>query len=331
MPTANFFPSNLQWIGAAKETTYGTAIAAPTFWIPADGSSIKWKPEQNVLTDQALRGLMGTDYQQLQGMRSDTLAYKTYPYMDSVFQHFLATFGNPDTVTGSSDPWTHKTALYNGSGTNAAQPPSYTLFWTDGAGKTWQIPGCVIDTLKLTVKVDELISIEPVWRGMPSTAITSPTNTPSTNKPMPSWNSTISLAGSASAAYAEVDLEYKRNAEAVQTINASQSPLAIGAFDLSVAVTLMAVYQGSTDANLVDFLANTQPSLSVKLAPVGDAVHSLTLQHTALAFDSVDPSGGSKYMTISAAGKALNNTTDALDGKQSPAQAIFLTTQSAAF
>jgi hypothetical protein len=274
---------------------------------------------------------MATEYQQVLGMRSDTLAYKTYFYLDSVFPHLLACFGKPDAVTGTADPWTHKTALYNGTGTDAAQPPSYTLFWIDAAGKAWQTPGAVIDSLKVTVKVDELVSIEPIWRGMPSTAITIPTNTPTTLKPAPAWNATISLAGSAVADTSEVVLEYKRQAEAVKTINASQSPLAIGAFDLSVVGTGIAVYQGSTDAHLVDFLANTQPAFVVKIAPAGDATHYLQLQHSVVAFDTVDPQGSNKWMEVPFAFKALANATDALDSKQSPVQAIFLTTQSTTF
>lgn len=33
----SFYPGNLQWLGLAKEVTYGTAIAAPTIWVPVEG------------------------------------------------------------------------------------------------------------------------------------------------------------------------------------------------------------------------------------------------------------------------------------------------------
>jgi hypothetical protein len=95
MPTPVVIPANLQWVGAAKETTYGTAVAAPVFWIPVDGSSLKFKPNVNVLTDQSLRGLMSVDFQQVQGMRYDTLAYKTFLYLDSVYQHCWRCSGRP--------------------------------------------------------------------------------------------------------------------------------------------------------------------------------------------------------------------------------------------
>lgn len=328
--TTTFYPANLQWVGAAKETTYGTPVAAPTFWIPVD-NSVKWKPNIAVLPDTAFRGLMAGEYQQVQGMRHDTLTYKTYLYMDSIYQHLLAILGNPDTITGSADPYTHKTALYNGSGSNSAQPPSYTLFWTDAAGKSWQTPGCVLGDLKITTKTDALVDVEAQWTGLPSVAVTPPTNTPSTSKPFPAWNGVVTIGGAPSAAYSEVTLDYKRDVAAIETINGSQTPLAIGSFALTASGTLMAIYQGSTDLNLVDFLANTQPILSVKLAPAGDSVHSLTLQHSACAFDAVDPQGSNKYVEIQSTLKMLANAADALDGKQSPAQAVFLTPASTAF
>ncbi|HEY3718370.1 MAG TPA: phage tail tube protein [Jatrophihabitantaceae bacterium] len=329
MPTTNYYPSNLQWVGAAKEVTYGTAISAPTFWIPVD--SPKWSPKINPLTDQATRGLMGMDYQQVAGMRYDELTYKTYMYMDSVYQHLIATFGGPDTITGSSDPWTHKTSLYNGSGTNGAQPPSYTLFYTDAAGKSWQMPGCMIVTNKLDVKVDELDTMEITWNGMPATPITIPTNTPTTAKPMPAWNSIITIGGAATSAFSEVSLEYKRDTKALNTMNNTQSPLAIYSGAFSVAGSLTAVYQGSTDVNLVDYLTNVQPPLTVKLAPVGDAVHSLTLQHSVVAYDDASPQGSGDWMEVSATVKALMNATDALDSKQSPGQVVFLNAAATAF
>jgi len=330
MPTTVVISANLQWVGAAKETTYGTASAAPTFWIPVDGSSVKYKPNVNVLTDQALRGFMGVDYQQVQGMRYDTLAYKTFLYLDSVYQHFLALFGKADTITGTADPFTHKTSLYNGSGADQAQPPSYTLFYFDGL-KCWQIPGCIVSSVKLDVKVDELTSLDIQWSGMPATQIATPTNTPTTAKPWAAWNSTITLGGSALSVFSEVAIEYKRDVAQVNTINASQSPLEIFGGGVSVAGNLTAVYQGgATDVNMTDYLANTQPILVVKCAPIGDAVHFLQVTHSQVAYDNVDVSG-SKWMEIAAQIKALSNATDALDTKLSPAQVQFLTTQSTAF
>lgn len=324
-------PSNLQWVGMAKETTYGTPVAAPTVWVPVDGSSVKYKPNLNKLTDQALRGLMSADYQEVAGMRYDTLAYKAYLYLDSVYQHFLSILGKADTVSGTVDPYLHKTSLYNGSGADQAQPISFTMFWIDGLN-AWQIPGCQLSDLKLTVKVDELATIEATWMGLAATKLGAvPTNTPTTLKPIPSWNSTISLGGSPLSDFSSIDLTYKRDAAHVPTINASQSPLEIFSGAFSVAGNLTAVYQGGSDVRLTDFEANTQAPLVVKCSPAGDATHYLQATSSLITFDGVDPAGSNKWMEIQASFKALANATDALDSKQSPCQVVLANSSVTAF
>lgn len=325
-------PVNLQWVGGAKETTYGVAPASPTFWVPVDGSSLKYTPGQAVLTDGALRGVMAGEILQIAGMRSDTLAYKSYVYTDSVFQHFLAILGKPDAVTGSADPWTHKTSLENGVEQAQGQPPSFTLWYFDGL-KTYQITGCVLSELKTTTKVDELATVEATWMGLPATILgTAPTNGMSTVKPIPAWSSSITIGGSTTSLYSSIELDYKRDAAAVQTINNSQSPLEIFSGTFTVSGTLTAVYQGAAaDVNITDYLANTQPALTVKLSPVGDATHYLQLQHSKVAFDAASPQSSNKWMEVQATVKALANVTDALDGDLSPAQVTFLSSQNLPF
>lgn len=326
----NFYPSNLQWVGLAKETTYGVAISAPTIWVPVEAP--KYTANITPLKDKNLRGSMAETYQQQQGLRHDELSYKTYFYMDSVYPHFLALLGNADTVTGSGDPYTHKTALYNGSGTNAAQPPSYTLFWADAAGKVQQIPGAIPSVVKASLSADALSALDVTWVGLPATTITPPTNTPSALKPMPSWNSTITLGGTASTAYSAIDLEFKRATEIIPTITGSQTPFAVFGGPVSVTGSLTAVFQNAaTDANWTNYLANNQPVLSVKVAPPGDSTHYLTMQMSQVAFDKTEVSGTNKWQEVKATVEALANSTDALSGGFSPAQVILLSTQSTAY
>jgi len=90
-------PGSQQWLGLKKETTYGVAMPTPDMWIPVD--TPKWEAKVTPLVDQALRGNMGTDYGQTQGMRHDELTYKTMIYADTVFPHLLAILGGTDTIT----------------------------------------------------------------------------------------------------------------------------------------------------------------------------------------------------------------------------------------
>jgi hypothetical protein len=326
----NFYPSNLQWVGIAKETTYGVAISAPTVWVPVDGP--KYKSTITPLKDKFLRGSMAETYQQQQGMRYDELSYKTYFYLDSVYPHFLALLGTPDAVSGSSDPYTHKTALYNGSGTNSAQPSSYTLFWADAAGKVQQIPGAIIGEAKVSLSADALASLDVTWTGLPATTITPPTNTPSALKPMPSWNSTITIGGAVSDKYSAIDLSFKRNVEVIPTITGTQAPFAVFGGPVGVTGSLTGVFQNATtDTDWTNYLANTQPVLSVEAQPPGNATHGITFQMSQVAYDITEVSGTNKWQEVKANIEAMANSTDALNGAFSPAQVILATSVSTAY
>lgn len=324
-------PGSQQWLGLAKEVTYGTPVAAPTMWIPVD--SPKWDPNVTPLVDSALRGMMATDYGQTQGMRHDTLSYKTGIYADTIMPHLMAILGGTDTITGAADPYTHKVSLNNAaSATLNGQPPSYTGFLYQLDNKVVQIPGMVISDLKISIKANALPTVDATWMGLPGVFITAPVNTPSTVPPMPPFTASITVGGVAATQYSDCSFDIKRAAEAVPVLNGTQSPLAIFAGPLTVSGTLLAIYDGSADADLTRLLANTQPTLSVSIYQQGDATHPLTLQCSKIAYDSASPSGSStSYATISSGFKAIANATDALDGKLSPIQAKILNAQSTAY
>lgn len=329
MTTPLFFPANLQWVGFASEAAYGTPAAAPTVWVPA--TTPKWVPKVAPLPDEALRGSMAKLFGQQQGLRYDEITYVTHAYADSAYPHFLAALGTPDVITGSADPYTHKTALYNGSGTNAAQPASRTVWWFDAAGKCQRMAGAQSSNLKVDIKADALVTLDAGWMGLPAVEVTPPANTPTANQPIPAWNSTITIGGTAMSKYSEVSLVYKRATEMIPTINGSQSPFAIACLELDVTGDLTGVYQGVTDNDLTAFLANTQPAMIVKLANAGDATHSLTLQHSKVAYTDVTTEGTNKWMEVKSKLAGIANATDALLGGLSPAQAVLTSPQSTTF
>jgi hypothetical protein len=80
------------------------------------------------------------------------------------------------------------------------------------------------------------------------------------------------------------------------------------------------VFAGTADSDLTGYLTNGQPALSLVIGPQGDAVHTVTVSLSKIGYDSSDPQGSNNgIMTIANAFTALLNTTDATDGKQSPA------------
>ena len=325
-----FLPGNLQWLGIAPETTSGTPAAAPTIFIPA--TSPKWTPNVTMLTDDALRGQMGGPYNIQQGARYDQLSFSTYIYPDNLFPILKALLGGVDHVTGTTAPYTHAVSLYNGAAGDNAQPGTYTGFLYQADGKAIQSAGMVCSEVKIAIKADALPTLDVTWMGMPSTFVDAPTNTPSTSQPFPPWTAAISVGGVAMSKYSDVELDWKRDVKAITILNGSQNPMAIYGGAVSATGTLTAVYQGTADADLVGFLANTQPSLSVSINPAGDPVHKLTIQHSKVAYSKVDPAGSNNsWMTVQATITALMNATDALDGSASLAQAQLVSTIATAF
>jgi hypothetical protein len=317
----NFFAASLQWVGVAPETVYGVAVATPAYYLPVDGPV--WHPTIASLIDMNLRGSMGLEYEAITGLRFDTVSFKTKCYLDSVFYILRAILGVTDVPTGGADPYTHVTALQNA--VNGGQPAGSTVFWADAAGKVQQMPGAILSDVKVTIKQDQLVELDVTFIGLPSVAIAPPTNTPTTSKPMPGWNTTYMLGGVAFTKYSEIALDIKRNTEMIPTITGTVTPVAIFGGPVAVAGTLTAVYQGTTDVDLVSWLANTQAAAVVKIAPVGDATHYLQLQMSKVAYTDVAPSGTNKWMEIKSTIKPLSNSTDAIGGLFSPIRATLLT------
>lgn len=325
MTAPAFAPGYDQWVGQAPETSYGTAVAVPTYWTPAD--TPVYTPNLTMLVDGAMRGAMAMEYDQVAGMQYDQIQYKTYFYLDSVYLFLRQLFGGVDTVSGSG-PYTHKTSL-RAATSNNGQPQSTTIFF-NAADKTYQMAGAILQTCKVTLVSEQLATVELTYIGLPSVQITAPTNTPTTAVAMPTWNSTITLASVATNRYTEVDLEFKRETDPIDVINGTQAPGAIFGGPVTISGTFKAVFAGSADVDWVNYLTNVKPSLLIKTAPVGDAVNSISFQLSKVAYDKASFSATTKYFEINSTIRGLANTTDALGGGLSNGQAILVSSASTA-
>lgn len=302
-------PGNLQWVGMAPETTYGTAPAAPLYWIPVD--SPQWHPIQPAFTDQALRGSMSVDFQSVLGLRHDELQFKTYLYLDSCFFLLRTALGVPDVKTGTG-PYVHKTSVRSDNG---GQPQGTTIWYYDPASaQCWQMTGAQVSDMKVTINVSGLATIDATYLALPSTLVTPPSNTPTTAVPEPSWKSTLMIGGVANTLMSAFEIDIKRATQAVETNTGTQTPVGIYAGGVNLSGTITAVYQGNTDVNLADFLTNTQPAIVLTIAPAGDAVNTLVFQMSKVAYTDSLPSGANKYMEIKGTLNPLANATDVAGG-----------------
>lgn len=426
--TISLTPGAQQWLGIAKETTYGVPAAAPTAWIPI--GSPKWDPTVTVLKDDLLRGYMGTTYQATQGMVHSALSYQTMIYKDTVFPHLLGMLGVADNVvsltaptltkgttatTGGTLPagatywtvtavaiggesiasneitatltgatstqiltWTtvtaaasynvyrgvtagaenvlvanvtgltytdtgasvgtgtaptavaylHQTSLLN---TTGGQPPSFTG-WLNEGDKCERIPGMVMADLKFTFVVNQNSTMDVQWVGMPGSAVTSPTNTPSTLPPFPPYTGNILIGATPISNRTGCTLDLKRSTVPVPVLNGTQNPASIFAGPLDVSGTIDAVFQGTTDNDLQNLLTNAQPSLTLSASPQNDSAHGLTLHCNQIFYLTAPPAGSTTgWMTIASTFGAVMNAVDDLDGNMSPVRAILATTTATPF
>ena len=325
------FPANLTWVGYAKEASnsYGVAIAAPAIWVPVMDAA--HTPQQTQLEDVAMRGNMNELQGVVQGVRYDTLSYKTGLYIDSLFPHMMALLGAPDTMTGASDPYTHKTSVSN---TSPAQPPSYTLFLYNGA-ECWQMPGAIASKSEVVIKATALGEHSLDWMGLPAVKMASPpSNTPTTVKPWPSWNTTITVNAVTATSYSDITLSYARKCKAIDTADGTLAPYAIFGGTVTGEVDLTGVYQGyaGTPTDMQNYLTNTQVPITVQINPASDAVHYGKWQHTlCAATTSAIKSAADTYVEIASHYKAIANTTDATSGGTSVGQFSLLTAVSTAY
>src|SRR5205807_8984768 len=92
------FPSAASQLGAAVETTRGTAVA-PAFWLPYLEPDLQ--PMLTMLEDKGLRGSAVDIYNLIPGVRHDELGFKGNPYLDSFPVLLRALLGSSDTVTAA--------------------------------------------------------------------------------------------------------------------------------------------------------------------------------------------------------------------------------------
>ena len=240
--------------------------------------------------------------------------------------------GGPDTLTGTVDPYTHKTSLYNGSGTDAAQPRSWTAWLYTPSGKCVQFVGMQMNDLKLNVVIDTLPTLDVSWTSLAATFVTAVPNTPGSVQPMAAWTAAITVGAVAMSQYSDFTLDLKRGTKPINTLTGNQSSTAIYSGEFSATGTMKAVYAGTTDPDLVNYITNAQPSIVCSINKPGDAAHTLTFQMSKIAYDTVAPTGGlSGWMDNAITFKALTNALDPVTGSISPLRVTYLTAQSTSY
>lgn len=247
------------YLGIAKETTKGTAVA-PTAFIPVSVSKFKPVDIIDPLMDEGLRGSLVKDYNYVQGRVRSTFEFGGPVFADTVPWAIAGLLGSVAT-TGASAPYTHTISLKNSATTAAdAQPTAFTL--TDFyAANVRAYAGCQVHDFNLTFSAEGLLEYDAKATGWQSTTASTPTPSFSTITPTPVWQATVSVAGSTVSNAVEGSLTLTRTVTPIYGISGTQNPYSIFVGALEVKGQLKFVMEN--DTQLTNFLSNSQPAIVV--------------------------------------------------------------------
>jgi len=312
------------WFGVAKETTPGTPVTTPQFFVPM--RSPKLAPKLKWLPDNSMLGSPSFTNDLVPGKRYDDFSMKHGLYMDSIGHELMAILG-VDNVTGTG-PYHHKFQLYNNP-VAGGQPPSYTLDFFDGY-QMRQLAGSKLNTLELNWSADGEVEVTPSWICQPEVDVVTPVNTPSTAHFVPGWDLGVTINSVASGIMVSGSLTISRNAEPIFVSDATQ-----GAHQLfSGYITVKGKAKFLLESGTINFFGAT--GMARSQMPVvfnfTEPVSGSTLTFTMSACQFMNPTNdpGQKYVQVDTEFEGVGNTTDAVSSF-SPIQATLTIPQSTPF
>ena len=306
-------PSALSFIGIGKETTKGTPVTT-TAYIPVTTIT----PGDNVVyvADQALRASMVDTYNEIQGPVSSEVDLEG-PVIPDTFGWPLAGLMGDITTTGASAPFSHAISLKNSSD---GQPTSHTIA-DNYAAACRKYAGIQWAELAVKYTADGVLTWTSKAVGWGSATLSAPTPSFTTIPPQAAWRCTATIGGSSVTYVQEAEIDFKRTATPIFTLQNSQNPYSVFVGDLAVTGKLKLIMEDDTE--LTRYLTNTQPALVLDLQQgVSAALVEVKFQMTKCAYTNADIDRGSDYVVLNVDFTALGNTTDAgASGGYSPIKA----------
>lgn len=296
------------YIGIAKEVTKGTPVAATDF-IPVMKDSLKPQDIIDPLYDQGLRGSNVLNYNYIQGRTRSTFDFGGAVFADTIGFAIAGLLGEVST-TGGSAPYTHDVTLLNSLTTGTdTQPISYTM--TDFyAVDVRQYPGCQFSDFSLKFNADGMLEYDAKTTGFQSVTTSDPTPSFSTLLPTPVWRGTVSIAGTPVSTAMTGNIDMKRPVTPIYGISDTQNPYQVflGALEVTGKVTFVM----ESDAQLLNFLNNTQPALVFDWN-YGAGANEVQIQATLSkgAYTAAVIERGDDFVKVTVDINAMSTTTDA--------------------
>ena len=296
------------FIGIAKETTKGTAVA-PTDYLLVMSDSVKPVDVIDPLYDKGLRGAVVDSYNYIPGRARSTFDFSSAGFPDGIGYALTGLLGACAT-TGVSAPFTHTISLKN-SLTAAAdvQPLSYTI--TDFyVAAVRAYPGLQFTDFSLKFNADGLLEYDAKTTGFISASAATPTPTFSTILPTPVWTGTVSIGGSPVSNSVSGNIDMKRPVTPIYGIANTQNPYSVFVGALETTGKFTFVMEDNTE--LTRFLTNTQPAIVLNWSQgASAALTQIQATITKGAYTAAVIERGSDYVQVSIDVNAQGNATDA--------------------
>jgi hypothetical protein len=291
-----YLPQELQWLGAGKETTFGTKVGS-THYIPV--TDIKPADVPTMVSDAGMRGVMAGTFAKYQSVINSTFEADGAVYPDS-FGLFLLSMLGIDTVAGTSNK-THTFTM-----APVAQPASLTLNYFDGFNER-AFAGSKCSELDIKWAKNAALAYVAKFSGLGSEVITTETPAVSTAQQLMAWNFALQLNSVANLNLESFELDLKRKADIVWAANNSQQPSSISLGGLTA--TGKATFAIQDDTELALALNNTQEPLIFTGIQSGTN-YGLTIQMSQVAF--TEPTiAGKSHMQLNVNFEGIYNATDA--------------------
>lgn len=296
------------YVGIAKETTKGTAVAATDYLLlNQDG----FKPVDIIdpLYDKGLRGSAVENYNYIPGRTRSEVDYGGSVFADGIGYPLAGLLGSVAT-TGASAPFTHTISLKNSlTAATDIQPLSYTI--TDFyAAAVRQYTAQQFTDFNLKFSADGLLEFDAKSAGFASNSTTAPSPTFSTVLPTPVWQGTVTIGGVAVTNAMDGNISMKRPVTPIYGISQTQNPFSVFVGALEVTGSLKFIMEDNTE--LTRFLTNTQPAIVLNWA-YGAGATAVQIQATITkgAYTAAVIERSDDFVTISCEINGQGNTTDA--------------------
>lgn len=222
-------------------------------------------------------------------------------------------------ITNTTGPYTHSFSLLNmasSTGSTSAQPPSYTVLHRNGIAPTFSADQYLyghFSDLKFQAKKDGWFvwdgKVTSFTRSAPASNI-SPSFSAVTG--LPSWRSTISLAGSQVFNVTDLTINLQRELDIVPTADGVQDPYVIGMGPLAATFDLS--FDVAANETILGYLENnTRPTFSWTISNglADTSLYSFSIASQLAGFKSAPLSVMKSFWGFKAAGSLIASTTNA--------------------